>query len=369
MLRGSLTILRFAGIPVRIHWTFLILLAWVVGSAVARTGTIAAAINSTLFVIAVFVCVVLHEFGHAFAARAFGVRTRDITLLPIGGVAALERMPEKPWEELVVAIAGPLVNVVIALAILPLLVWRDGLDAMLTLGAQGRHAERFLGSLLAVNVWMVIFNLIPAFPMDGGRILRALLATGLGRPRATRLAAVIGQAIAVAMAFVGLFGMPMLILVALFVWLGAGAEAQSVEETSLLHGLPVSAGMIRRFQVLGVDDTLQAAAEELLAGAQQDFPVTRGGRAEDPLVGLLTRADLVRALASHGLAARVGDAMRHGGEPVPEDASLEEVVARMHDSACSLVPVTRGGRLVGLVTGENVAELLLLRGATVDRSR
>ncbi len=366
MLSGSLTVARIAGIPIRVHWTFLILLLWIGASGAKQGGTLASGVTSASFVLAIFLCVVLHELGHALVARGYGVRTRDITLLPIGGVASLERIPEKPSQELAVAVAGPLVNVVIAALIVLLtgLAWRESLVALLAVDSPSFHLGHFLASLAALNIWLVVFNLIPAFPMDGGRILRALLAMRLGRTRATRIAAAIGQGVAIVFALVGLFAKsPMLILIALFVWITAAGELRATESHSALDGLPVAAGMQRRFQVLAVDDTLRAAADELLAGAQHDFPVTSHGNDGEAVLGVLTRSDLMKALAGDGLGTRVRDIMRPGCATVDESDPLERAVALMHESGCPLVPVARDGRLVGLVTPENIAELVAIRSA------
>jgi Zn-dependent protease len=220
-MRWSLKIARIAGIEVRLHFTFLLFLVWIAFNYYAIAG-LSGAIQGVLFILTIFGCVLLHELGHALAARAFGVRTPDITLLPIGGLARLQRMPDKPWQELIVAIAGPLVNVAIALGLIFIL---------------GCHAEfqqleniedpsvEMLGKLASVNIGLVLFNLIPAFPMDGGRVLRALLAMVIDYARATQIAAWIGQGFALVLGLVGLMVSPMLVFIAFFVFLGAQQEA------------------------------------------------------------------------------------------------------------------------------------------------
>jgi Zn-dependent protease len=366
LLRGSLTVAVVAGIPIRVHWTFAILLLWFLGSGWAQGGTALAGLTSAAFMLAVFFCVVLHELGHALTARRFGVRTRDITLLPIGGVASLERIPEKPGQELAIALAGPAVNVVIAAGLLAAVGLQDAATALQSVNRGDAFLTGFLAHLAGVNVILVLFNLIPAFPMDGGRVLRALLATRLGFARATRVAASIGQGFAVLMAIGGMFGsMPMLILVALFVWIAAGAEAAHAESRSAISGLPVAAAMMRRFTVLGVDDTLAAAASELLAGSQHDFPITGDGSRAGPVVGVLTRSDLVAALARGGLPTPIRDVMRPSCPLADPAEPLERAVEAMRAGGCPLVPVMSDGQLVGLVTLENVAELIAVRNAGV----
>src|SRR5688572_20953886 len=253
-MKGSLRLFSLFRIPVFIHWTFLVLLAWILGSTLYRGGGWEEAVRSAAYVLAVFACVVLHEFGHALAARRYGIGTRDITLLPIGGVARLERMPTDPWQELVVAIAGPLVNVALAAACYLLIALRGGLAP----GFYAMDAQvPLLDKLFVVNVSLVIFNMLPAFPMDGGRVLRAFLAMHLDYVQATQIAAMIGQGMALLFAAIGLFGIPdavaanpLLIFIALFVWMGASQEASMVQMRAALDGIPVQRAMITYFHAL-----------------------------------------------------------------------------------------------------------------------
>jgi Zn-dependent protease len=220
-MRSSLKVASIFGIEVRIHLTFLLFLVWIWFSYYQIAG-FAGAVQGVLFILALFACVLLHEFGHAFAARGFGIQTPDITLLPIGGVARLSRIPEKPWQELVVAIAGPLVNVIIAAALIFVI---HGSAALEQLEYLESPRIELLAKLVSVNVMLVLFNLIPAFPMDGGRVLRALLAMAMPYARATQIAAWIGQGLAVVFAIFGIFGNPFLIFIAFFIFVGAQQEA------------------------------------------------------------------------------------------------------------------------------------------------
>ena len=221
-MRWSLKVASISGIEVRIHLTFLLFLAWI-GFSYYRVAGLPGAVQGVLFILALFACVLLHEFGHAFAARAFGIATPDITLLPIGGVARLNRIPDKPWQEFVVAIAGPLVNVVIALALIFVV---HGSAEVRQLEYLENPRVELLTRLASINVMLVLFNLIPAFPMDGGRILRALLAMAMPYARATQIAAWIGQVLAVCFGIFGLFGNPLLILIAFFIFAGAQQETE-----------------------------------------------------------------------------------------------------------------------------------------------
>ena len=304
-MKWSWKIARLAGIDVFMHPTFLLLLAWVGVADFLPGHSLTAAARGIAFVLLLFVVVVLHELGHALTARRFGIRTLDITLLPIGGVARLERMPDKPLQELLVALAGPAVNVVLAVIVFLAVAFGRQFSEFASLGIFGGS---FLARLFQVNVALAIFNLLPAFPMDGGRVLRALLALRLDYVRATNIAAAIGQGMAVLLGLFGLAANPMLVLIALFVYLGAGQEARLVRMKAVLNGISANQVMITDFRALSPRDPLGRAAELLLAGSQHDFPVVEDGR----LVGLLTRDRLVETLAQSGDTVAVQEAMdRH----------------------------------------------------------
>lgn len=360
-MRWSFKLGEIAGISIFVHATFLMLVAWVAFGHWTLERSLAAALAGTVFVLVLFGCVVLHELGHALAARRFGVRTRDITLYPIGGLARLERIPEEPRQELLVALAGPAVNVVIAAA-LALLLAAGGRELA---GLADVDVARgpFLERLLLVNLFLAGFNLIPAFPMDGGRVLRALLATRLSFARATELAAAVGQALAVVFGFVGLFTNPFLLFIALFVWLGASSESALAQLRSAFRGLPVSRAMLTDFSVLAPGDPLGRAVELTLAGSQSEFPVVDAGRA----VGLLRQADLLAGLAKRGPEAPVAEFMKRDVELLDAGERLDDAFLRMQQGDLRSLPVVRDGRIVGLVTPENVAELL--RFQTVLRAR
>ncbi len=349
-MRWSLRVGSPFGIRIELHVTFLLFLGWIAISQGLLSGNPARALISVLLFLLVFVCVVLHELGHALMARRYGIRTRDIVLLPIGGVARLERMPDKPQQEIAIALAGPAVNLGILLVLFALRLVFDG-GAVIEGG--------LLDTLLLVNIVMIAFNLIPAFPMDGGRVLRALLALRMPYARATAIAANVGQAFALLFAVVGLFSNHMLVFVALFVFLAASEERALVEARSRIAGLPVQAAMITDFAVLDLNDPLSRPMELLVSGAQQDFPVLDG----DATVGMLTRDDLIRALQSGGTAQRVGDVMRPPGDFAEAGEPLEDVVARMRAAGRAALPVMSHGNLLGLVTLENVGDLLLMQDA------
>ncbi len=355
-MKWSLKLGTVAGIKIFVHWTFSILILWVFLLHIGQGHGAVMAAKGVLFVLALFGCVVLHELGHALTARRFNIKTRDITLLPIGGVARLERMPRDPSQELLVALAGPAVNVVIAaLLFVVLLVFNviSGFGNILKVGGN------FLAQLMFVNIFLVAFNLLPAFPMDGGRVLRALLARRLEYVQATQIAARVGQGMALLFGFVGFWVNPMLLLIALFVYLGAQEESYAVQVTSSMSGLEVHDAMITKFRTLAVEDSLALAAQELIASSQHDFPVMEG----DKVVGVLTRDALMRALAERGPEAKVGLAMSQSCQFVAENEQLEKSYEILRQNNCSTMPVLREGHLVGLITLENIAEWVMVNTA------
>ena len=355
-MRWSWRIGSLAGIELRIHATFLLLLAWVGAAHWASGRSLEAVLEGVLFILALFACVVLHELGHAMAARQFGIPTRDITLLPIGGVARLERMPEKPEQELWVAVAGPLVNVAIAAG---LFVWLTVSHAWAPLGQLHVASGPLLARLMVANVTLVVFNLIPAFPMDGGRVLRALLAKRLDYVRATQVAAGIGQGVAFGFGLLGLFFNPLLMFIALFVWIGASQEASATQMKAALAGTPVQTAMMTDFQQLSPGDTLVDAARMVLQGSQQDFPVVEQGE----VVGILTRADLLLALAEQGNKYPVSAVMRRDFFAAEDTEMLETAIQRLQECKCHTMPVLHQGRIAGLLTMENLGEYLLIQAA------
>ncbi len=344
-----------SGIPLRVHPTFFLLLGWVALSHLLSGEGLRGVAGGLLLVLSVFACVILHELSHARVARRFGIRTRSITLLPIGGIARLERLPERPSQELWVALAGPVMNLVIASALF-CAQWLVGLWASHPLS---QASSSFLTNLMWINVGLATFNLLPAFPMDGGRIFRAALAMRLGRDRATRVAARVGQAMAVLLGATGLLYNPMLVLIAVFVWAGAKAEASMTELKATLRGLPVWEAMIRDFRLLAPTDPLSHAAQLALSGFQQDFPIVDGER----VVGVLTRANLLKGVTEGELSLPVGQVMEQQFEFAAPGDMLDAAFERLQASRCNVLVVLDRGHVVGLVSPENVGHLLTLERA------
>lgn len=362
-MRWSIKIAKIAGIEVRIHLTFLLLLAFIAISYYQAGGR-DAAIEGVGFILIIFGCVLLHEFGHAIAAKAFGIETPDITLLPIGGVARLQRMPDKPSQELIVAIAGPLVNVVIAAVLFLVIGFRIDWGGAANLGDP---SGSMLAKVAAVNVMLVLFNLIPAFPMDGGRMLRALLAMITSHARATLIAARIGQALAFVFGFVGLFSNPLLIFIALFVYLGASSENAMAQMKEVSTGVRVADAMVTELTSLTDRDTIDDAIEALLRTSQQEFPVLDGG---NRILGILTREPMIRALRQTGPDTPVVRVMQPCAQAVHPQDHFEGAFRLMQEIGCPALPVVDGaGRLVGLVTMENIGELMMVRSILRDGER
>jgi stage IV sporulation protein FB len=342
---------RLLGSQLRVHATFFLLLAWIAAAAWADGGALAA-VDSTLFVLALFGCVVAHEYGHALMARRYGIRTPDITLLPIGGMARMERMPERPGQEIAVALAGPAVNVVIWAGLVAFGA-SSGLEAL----SDPVGTQDFLGRLAAVNLFLAVFNLIPAFPMDGGRVLRALLSLGTTRVRATRFAATAGQIVAFLFGFIGLTsGNPILLLIAVFVFLAAQAEARDVESRDIAAGLTLRDAMITSFESLSPTDPMHVAGQTLIRTTQHEFPVLDS---DGRLAGFLTRQALFRAMAEGHSARPVGEVM----QDVPSLALTAPLSAALDalQQAPAVAALDRAGHVIGYVTSENIGELMVIR--------
>jgi Zn-dependent protease len=351
----SFSIGTVLGSELRVHATFLLLLAWIGTAAFASGGPIAAMVN-VAFVVVLFACVVAHEFGHALMARRFGVRTPDITLLPIGGMARLEKIPEAPAQEIAVALAGPAVNIVIWAGLT--LLFGVG-DSLSTLGAIDETGEGFVARLAAVNLFLAAFNMIPAFPMDGGRVLRAALATRMDRVLATRIAATAGQVIAFGFGVLGLTtGNPLLLLIAIFVFLAAMAENSDVALHDLAKGYLARDAIITSYESLSPDASMTSAEAALLRTTQTEFPVLDSSKR---LVGFLTQAAVVSSAQASHPKKLVEEAMVTDVATLKLTDPLQDVLDLLQDSDTPFVAVSdRSGHFVGYVTRQNIGEWMLL---------
>ncbi|MBI5569984.1 MAG: site-2 protease family protein [Desulfomonile tiedjei] len=344
-MKWSFKIGSILGIPVKVHLTFvlLLILIYFAGPVIVGVG----GVSGVIFVLLVFASVVFHELSHAMVARHYGIGVQDITLLPIGGVARMAKQPERPSQEVAIAVAGPIASIVLAISF-----W----FAAELFGSQVTVLDfsvkrDWLAQLAAVNLVLALFNLLPAFPMDGGRVLRGLLGLTMTPYRATRIAVGVGQVLAIVLFFVGLI-LPnfFMILIALFVYLGAETEEQQMGIMMALGGATAGTAMIRNVQSLSPDKLVGDAAELFCHGFQSDFPVMEGRR----LIGLVTRDTITESLHKRGPSVPVQEIMARDFPTVVEDTPLVEVLEKIEASGYKVLPVLSGGELMGLVTLEQI---------------
>ncbi len=355
---GSVGVFKIFGVPVRLHFTFLLLLVFLLFIGIGGKQSTA---STVIYILALFGSVLLHELGHAAVAARFGIRTKEIVMYPIGGVSRPER-PPKAREELWIALAGPAVNLLIAGGI-ALWFWREK-ELPQSLPALLEPTDANLALRIGVgNLILAMFNLLPAYPMDGGRVLRSILARWRPEDEATRITAATGQALAVGLGLFGLLSSNfMLVFIAMFVYLGAAQEGASAKGRILTAGVPVRAAMVTDFRTLPHGATIREAGDLLLATSQHDFPVTTGGS----VVGLLTRAALIRAMLSQGPDAYVAGVMDRDFLRVSPDMDLSEAFSKTNGVAALVMD---GDNLLGLLTPENLSEFLMLRQISQMQSR
>jgi Zn-dependent protease/predicted transcriptional regulator len=355
----SVKIARIAGVNVYLHFTFLLLMLLVALAEGGTAPTFFEAAVGVLFFVCLFTCVLAHEFGHILMARRFGVGTRDVTLLPIGGVARLEKMPDRPRDEFWVALAGPAVNVVIAgVLLVGVLIFGGGWSGLVW----DLEEAGFVESLILINTAMILFNLLPAFPMDGGRVLRAMLASRMDFVRATQIAARLGRVMAVLFVVVGVFWLknPFLFFIALVVWFGAGQEANYAILKSQLKGITVKQAMITEFHQATPEDSLGKIAEWVLAGTQTDYPIVNDS---GQVIGILGTNELFEALKRHDLWTSVRDVMKRDFVALESSFLLEPALNLYQRYPHNMIPVVENGVLTGMLTMDNVAELIKIRQA------
>ena len=356
-MKASLNLGIISGIKIKVHWTFFFLILWIVFNELKRGGTTESILFNIAFVLAVFVCVVLHELGHALTAKHFGISTKRITLLPIGGMASLDRIPESPKQELLVVIAGPLVNIAIALLlffIVPVqelfrLDFTETFEALMSFSLQN-----FLFYLFIVNVGLVVFNFIPAFPMDGGRILRALLAIKIDRVKATQIASGIGQFIAAFFLLIGLLYNPFLIFIALFIFLGAYGENQMVQHLALLKGHTVEEAMMINITTFKPEDPIDLVVNKLISGTENNFIVVK----DHVIKGLLYHQDIIDNSNKNVL---VEDIMNVNFKTVKASDDLKEVYQLIQSERKPFFPVLVNNHIAGVIDATNLNEYLMLQ--------
>jgi Zn-dependent protease/predicted transcriptional regulator len=352
-VKGSFSIGRVLGVDIRLHWTFFLLAAWF-----AWWGREGESWQASLWALALlaglFGCVILHELGHSLVAIRFGAQVHAITLLPIGGVALMKRIPERPLHEFLVAIAGPSVNVALFLGLALL---RGGFPSWTGPALPSGGWGDWLDTIMRANVVMAVFNLVPAFPMDGGRVLRSALGWKMPRERATRWAAIVGQVLAVGFMVLGLFVNPVLALIGVFVFFGAGREEQITRVRAALQDVRIRDAMVMDSVVLHPDEPLSRCLDLAVHRKQEDFAVEADGR----LVGILVRKDWVRAIRARGAATPIGEVVRRHFLALHPDAPLTRVYEELGRMQQNLFPVIENGQLVGLLTAADVERFLALR--------
>ncbi len=354
-MKSSFSVGRFFGINVFVHWSFLLFLVWIAASN-AENGW-ANSVWVVLFIVSVFVCITLHEFGHALTARRFGIKTRDITLYPIGGVASLDKMPEKPMQEFWVALAGPMVNVAIALLLYPFVQDMPIMDIFTRqIITKELNQDTLIPALFSINVFLPLFNMIPAFPMDGGRVFRALLCLRLSRPLATRIAATLGQGFAIFLIFQGLKGNVFLIIIGVFVFVAAEGEAQYAKNAALLKGMTVSDVMMSQYPTLKRNETIENTVEALLDSPYKRFLVIE----DDKVVGLLTDDIILNAYANKDGEANIGNLMLSNMHVLSPDMPLEDALLLLKDNQ-TFLPVHKDGHVVGVLDAQNIGRFFAFR--------
>jgi Zn-dependent protease len=360
-MKGFLKLGKVAGIRLEVHWTFALLLIWAGYIEFQNSGNLERIAVNQGFILVLMACVVLHELGHALTARKFGIKTQRIILLPIGGVATLDKMPEKPEQELLVALAGPAVNVAIAILlslIVPLKSYFNFDNVVVEEMLYTPNLQNFLFYLFVANVMLVVFNLIPAFPMDGGRVLRALLAFRLSRVDATNIAASIGQALAIVFFVLGFFVNPFLILIAFFIFFGAYGENQMVKRNSLIQGHLVKEATLTNITVLRPDNNVQEVIDILLAGTEKDFVVAK----DSEIMGIITQKDVIKHARTPSILVK--NIMDKTYITIDESEEIIKVLDLVGREKQSFFPVTRDSKLIGAIDMVNIGEFILLKSVS-----
>lgn len=356
---NSVKLLSFRGIDIRVHITFPLILVWAaIQFGLLGSRGIQGAIFGVVVTLILFVIVLLHELGHSIAALNYDIPVKQIVLLPIGGVAQLSKMPEQPIKELVIAFAGPLVNFGIAI-ILVILAITFGYDlglgnVPLTLRSLARASTSSIFAYVFIaNIFLAVFNLIPAFPLDGGRIFRALLATRLSYSRATAIAVSVGQGLAWLLGLWGLLGGGFfMVVIAIFILIGAGQEGQVVQIRRVFEGLKVEQAFSRSVETLAPDSTLRHAVALTLRTFQSDFPVCEDGK----LIGLVTHSKLIEAINKNNPDTLIKFVMDTEIPGVELTEGLFNVQQRLADMNIDALPVLENGMFLGLITSRDLNE-------------
>ena len=357
-MRGTIQIAKFANIPVLLHWSFGLIFVYVTYLSVSEGASWQATLVMNAFMLLLYICVILHEYGHALMARKYGVDTKDIIMFPIGGVARLERIPEKPMQEFFIAIAGPMVNVVIALLLLPIILfWQPFKDIILgNADILNISPMIIIPGLFVMNIVLVLFNMIPAFPMDGGRVLRSLLSLKLRRVRATQIAAILGQIVAVGFFCYGIYNAQyMTSLIGVFVFFAARNEYRMVKTEALLKTYTVRDILQIQYSKISIEGTMATPIAELKKGQEHNFLVFNEN---DKIVGVLHELFIAEAIKQNQHGAPIAEFTSRRFEFVSPDESLKNLLHKIQSKGYSILPVFEEGEVIGVVDNKGLEQIL-----------
>jgi len=363
-MKGSFKLGKIADIGIFIHWTFSLLILFIVFINYRSGQNATQIVWSVVFIFSIFITVVLHELGHALAAKRYNIITKDITLLPIGGIARLEKIPEKPIEELIVAMAGPLVNIALALITGIFITIPDTSEQLMAQLANGVNANNFFLNFFLVNFWLALFNLIPAFPMDGGRILRALLSFRLERHVATRISARIGQFLALGFILLGFFTSPFLIFIGIFVIIGAQVEADYTESKFMLKGFKVHDVLMKQYPKVDANETVKTAVALVLDSQNKNFLITE----QEIPVGTLNRDQIIMALSQKGEEEFIYNIMDRNLIFLDANSLLENVFELIQLNKSKLMLVMENNEVAGALDIENLMEFILINEVKFNKA-
>ncbi len=363
-MRGVLNLGKLFKVTIEIHWTFIFILAWIVFLELKSGGTLYNAVMSIVFILLLFVCVVMHEFGHILTARKFGVHTKKITLLPIGGVASMDTIPENPRQELLIALAGPVVNIGIAMILLlfvPVSFFFDQDPNQLENTLSHVTTQNLLIYLFSANIALAVFNFIPAFPMDGGRVLRAILAMKMDRVSATNIASGIGQFLALVFVIVGILYNPFLIIIGLFIYFGAYGENKMVRQLALLKGHKIGEAMLTNISILKPEDTIAHVIDLLLSGTEKNFVVVQNS----DITGLLYHKDIIKNSKNKNLLVK--DIMSKSFKSIDLHADLKDIFKLINTGKSDFFAVTNNDKLAGAIDLTNLTEFMLIQSNLITK--
>lgn len=352
----KIRLLTVMGVRINIHWTFLLLIAWILIMQAVSRASIGQTIWALIAIASIFACVVLHELGHALTASHYHIRTRDITLYPIGGIATMEKLPAKPLEEIFISMAGPLVNLVIAAVLLPFI--PDYVPFWKTAGViDNVHAGNFVLYLHSINMILALFNLIPAFPMDGGRVLRGILGLFMQDDSPTYIAILTGRIIATLFILIGLFSFNLILpVIGLLIVFADAGEEQLVYLRTAVKGIPLKELAVRDYATLQDDLTIQEVAAEWLPAHHQYFAIT----GKQGLVGVITRSILLQALAAGKYNETIGSLVTASPEILQGERSGDSIIDKLLLQDNAVYPVRSDNQLTGILSLDSIIEYLLI---------